>query len=226
MDRVVGVFSAFVAGAKAAGFPWAASVDVHYVLNACTVEIAFEHIPTNALMRHYGSTFGEAEYVDRQTLEDGGELIASQSAEGYVLFVSHPRKSAWSRPLDAEFIIGGPFDPTDVTHRLVEKMIRRHLVVVRMTSLFGGRHSLSIGERFTYQLVVLGELRKRYLLLRSLASLTNEWGKALVAAVLAVVGAIAASSCSGPADRQSHQVAAFIASSDNSSSIRLQATSK
>lgn len=187
MARLSHEFAAFSAAARRAGFPIHTSVGVHDVPNAGMVTITFNATATNAFRRQYKSAFDEQPFVDQQVLEEGGQLAASQSHDGYVFFISNPRKSEWAKPTDDAYIIAGPLDPTEVALPLIRKVIRRHLIVVRMSSAFGGSGSLTFGERCTFWWIVFIELRKRHNLYRSLISLTNEWGKAIVAAVLATI---------------------------------------
>lgn len=194
MARLSHEFAAFTAAARAADFPIHTSVGVHDVPNAGMVTLSFGAMATNAFQRQYRSAFDEEPFVDQQVLEDGGQLVASQSHDGYVFFISNPRKSEWAKPTNDAYIIAGPLDPAEVRQPLIRKMIRRHLIVVRMGSFFGGSGSLTLGERCMFWWIVLIELRKRYNLYRSLITLTNEWGKAIVAAVLATVLSLIAAS--------------------------------
>lgn len=226
MRRVIEEFSSFVLSAREAGFPVKMSVDSHDVPNAGLVELTLERQPTDALKRQYISAFdrdGE-EFSDRQVFEEGGQLVASQSAEGHVFFVSHPRRSEWCEPRDNAYIIGGPFEPTDVTRRVVQKMIRRHLIVVRTSSIFGGPRSLTFRERLAYQFIVLVELRKRYRLIRALMTLSNEWGKAFVAAALALLVSLV--SVAFTLALQRDQAVCVPEALNSCNSTRLHATSK
>ncbi|MFT7776515.1 hypothetical protein [Roseateles sp.] len=199
MVRLSHGFAEFTQAARAAGFPMHSSVGVHDVPNCGLVTLSFGSLPTNALRRKHLSLFDEPEYEDQQILEGGGQLAASQSPDGHVFFISNPRSSDWMKPSDGEYFLSGPLDPTEITRPLIRKMIQKHLIVLRMSSMFGGPGSLTRLERCTFWWIVLGDIRKRHAFYRSLATLSNEWGKAVVAAVFAaVVGFVTASLAPSP----------------------------
>lgn len=180
--------------------------------NGGIVSLSFGDVDMEAPIRKLLPFFFDEDHVDRPIREDGGQLVASLSVQGYVFFISHPRKSEWIKPTDESLIIGGPIEPTKVSAKLIQKMVRRHLIVLRKSSFYGGNGSLSWWERWVYRGIIFRELRNRYTLYRSLISLTNEWGKAIVAAVIATVlsllaAAITSPSCCQPCDSKTSAVA-------------------
>lgn len=191
MGRLSHGFAEFSHAARIAGFPMQPSLDVHDVPNCGLVTLSFGSLPTCALRRKHLALFEGPEHVDQQVLEKGGQLAASQSSDGHVFFISNPRSSDWMKPTDSEYFLSGPLDPIEVTPLLIGKMIGRHLIVLRMSSMFGGPASLTRLERCRFWWIVFGDIRKRHAFYRSMATLTNEWGKAIVAAAFAVIVAFA-----------------------------------
>lgn len=85
-----------------------------------------------------------------------------------------------------QLILFRPFDPTEVTPRLVRKAIRQYLLWLASTSILGSE-DVTLRDRLCIMWISFRDLRYRYELSRSLLSLRNEWGKALVAGVVAFV---------------------------------------
>lgn len=150
------------------------------------IQVNATRIQTGAINRTktYREDFSE-QHIDQPIFEEGGVLVASQSISGHVAIILHPRKSERLIPKEEQIILYERLDPTDVTSKLLEKSIRRYLLYIRSTSLFGHYDALSMSEKITIVLMKIGDIRYKYMLSRSLLGMKNEWAKIIFAAIIA-----------------------------------------
>jgi hypothetical protein len=192
--RIRSEFEAFVREARTAGFPFELCVQQHITPNEEVVQIYVQRTLTGIVDRKHVVPWDNLQYADTPVFESGGELVASQSATGFVHFIVHPRKSDRITPNKNDLIIYRSFDPTEVTVQVIRRALKRYLLILQDSSMIGTEDALSFNERLAVIWLNFRELRSRHELYRSLLSLRNEWFKAIVAGIFAfVVGYITGS---------------------------------
>lgn len=184
--RIRYAFERFVQEARRQNYPFGLHVSQHDHPNESVIQVSSSRLHTGAITRKtvHNEDFEERVF-DTPIFEDGGTLVASQSVSGHVAIIVHPRKSERIKPIDEQIILFGRLDPTDVTDAIIEKAIRRYVLYIRSTSVYGLYNSLSLIERLTLIHMRLSDIRYQYKLSRSLISMQNEWAKILVAVALA-----------------------------------------
>lgn len=90
--RIRREFENFVRLAREAGFQFELRVEQHDTPNEGVIQISVAQMPTGAVDRRFSPELGNEKYTDTPVLETRGELVASQSASGYVHFIVHPRQ--------------------------------------------------------------------------------------------------------------------------------------
>lgn len=185
--RIRWEFEAFVCAAREAGFPFNLSVQQHDTPNEGVIQICPEPSLIGIVNRKHNAPSDQPSHTDTPVFETGGELVASQSATGYVHFIVSPRCSDRITPARKELIFLRPLDPSKVTPCLIRKVIKRYLLVLQASSTIGTEDALTFSERIAVRWLHIWELRARYDSYRSMLALRNEWGKALVAIVGAFV---------------------------------------
>lgn len=185
--RIRWEFEAFVRHAREASFPLALHVDQHDTPNEGVVQITVQRLLTGTVHRKHNADFVEDSFVDTPVVETGGEFIASQSATGYVHFIMHPRRSDRIKPKETEIILLRPYEPTEVTVKVIRKALKQYLVLLQSSSILGNNNALTLTERLLVMWIRFRDLRNRYVLYRSLLSLSNEWGKAIIAGAIALI---------------------------------------
>jgi hypothetical protein len=183
--RIRWEFETFVRNAREAGFPLGLHVREYDTPNEGVVQITVAPLPTGTVTRKYGIDHNGEFVSDASVIETGGELIASQSASGYVHFIAHPRRSERIKPKEDELILLGPLEPTEVTVGIVQKALTRYLLILQSSLILGAEDALTIRERIHLLWIRFHDLRSRYRLYVSLLTLNNEWGKAVIAGVVA-----------------------------------------
>ena len=195
--RIRWAFEAFVRNAREAGFPLELHVHQYDPPNEGVVQIMVAPLPTGTVNRKYGIDNDGESVSDTPVIETGGELVASQSASGYVYFIAHPRRSERIKSKDEELILQGPLEPTEVTVGVVQKALGHYLLILQSSSILGADDALTFRERIHVLWIRFRDMRTRYKLYVSLLTLNNEWGKAVVAGVVAfLVGYITGSKTS------------------------------
>lgn len=180
-------FEAFVRETRSAGFPLELRVQQHETPNEAVIQIYAQRTVTEIVDRKHDAHWDIPPYTDTPVFETGGELVASQSATGFIHFIVYPRKSDRLTPNKSELIIYRQFDPTEVTIPIIRKVLKRYLLILQDSSLIGTEDALTFRERLIVTWLHFGELRSRHDLYRSLLSLRNEWLKAIVAGVFAFI---------------------------------------
>ncbi len=183
--RIVREFEAFVVSAHKAGLPFKLHVSHHHTPNEGTVQIMADPMATGAVDRKIALNEYGMSNVDTPVLETGGEFVASQSVQGYVHFIVYPRRSDRIKPKKESQILFQGFEPTDVTVDVVRRALKRYLILLQSSSVVGGASALTYQERFIVLWIAFRDLRNRYELYLSLLTLRNEWGKAVIAGVVA-----------------------------------------
>ncbi len=190
--RIRWELEAFVRIAGEAGLPFVFHIQQYDNPNEGVIQLTAERSFTGVVDRKTTMTPVGLSHVDTPVVESGGEFVASQSAAGMVHFIAHPRRSDRGTPKRKELFLLGPLDPTEVTSNVVQRALYRYLLVLQSSSLVGSENSLSFAGRVRVRWIYFRDLRRRYELYRSLLALRNEWGKALVAGLIAVVVAFVA----------------------------------
>jgi len=185
--RIRWEFEAFIRAARESGFPFELHLRQHDTPNEGVIQMTVGRTLTGAVNRKYGFDFSDETCIDTPVVETGGELIASQSATGYVHFIAHPRTSDRLKANKPNLILLGPLDPTDVTVRVIRKALRHYLLILQGSSTIGSEDALTFRERLIVILIYFRELRNRHDLYRSLLSMKNEWAKLLVPVVIALI---------------------------------------
>lgn len=185
--RIYEGFNAVFRVAREIGFPFQFQLDHVQTPNEEVIQLRASKTYVGVVNRKEHAPWEPAyPHTDRKVLEEGGELVASQSSTGHVFFLVTPRRSERSTPSETELILMGPLDPNDVTPGVVRKATRRYLVLLKATSSIGG-DSLGCSDWLLYQWTYTFELRAKYDLVRSAVGLKNEWLKASVTAVIAIL---------------------------------------
>lgn len=140
---------------------------------------------TGAVDRKLACPLSRSPYSDSPVFETEGTLIASQDVEGFINFIVYPRKSDRLSPIKNELLILASVEPTKVTPQLIRWAIRRYLLLLQDSSVLGSADALTRREHLMVWWLYFRELRGRHELYRSMLSLKNEWGKIIVAALLA-----------------------------------------
>lgn len=183
--RIRWEFEAFARHAREAGFPLELHVRQYDTPNEGVVQITVAPLPTGTVTLKYGIDHNGESASDTPVIETGGELVASQSASGYVHFIVHPRRSERIKPKEDELILLGPLEPTKVTVSVVQKALKHYLLILQSSSILGTEDALTFRERIHVLWIRFRDMRSRYKLYVSLLTLNNEWGKAVVAGVVA-----------------------------------------
>jgi len=184
-QRISREFEAFVMSARIVGLPFKLHISHHDTPNEGIVQIMVDPIATGAVDRKIAFNEYGMSNVDTPVLETGGEFVASQSVQGYVHFIMYLRRSDRIKPKNESQILFQGYEPTDVTVDVVRRALRRYLILLQSSSVVGGANALTYQERFLVLWIAFRDLRNRYELYRSLLTLRNEWGKAVVAGVVA-----------------------------------------
>lgn len=192
--RIRWEFEAFVIEARALGFPLSFNVHQFDTPNEGVIQISPGPINTGVVDRVQGNDWTEREHFDSPVIETGGDLIASLSATGLVHFIAHPRVSKRITPKTKELFLLRPYEPTDVTVKVIRKALRHYLLILQESSILGIENAITYRERVLVWWIGFRDLRSRCEFYTSLMSLRNEWGKALIAGVIAfLVGYISGS---------------------------------
>jgi hypothetical protein len=184
-QRIRREFEAFMVEARAIEFPFTFSVRQNDNPNEGVVQISPSPHNTGVVDRVQGDGWGGTEQIDSPVIETGGELIASISAMGLVHFIAYPRVSKRLKPKTKELFLLRPYDPADVTAMVVQKALRRYLLILQESSSLGAENAITYSERVLIWWIKFRDLRSRYDFYTSLLSLRNEWGKAIFAGVIA-----------------------------------------
>lgn len=185
--RIRWEFEAFVRAARGAGFPFDLRVQQDDTPNEGGIQISPGRSIIGIVDRKTNAPWDKPPYTDTPVFETGGELVASQSAQGYVNFIVYPRCSDRITPTRKELMLLRSFDPAEVTPKLIRKVIKRYLLVLQDSSAIGSEDALTFSEQIVVIWLHMWELRTRHDFYRSMLALRNEWGKALVAGVVAFV---------------------------------------
>jgi hypothetical protein len=185
--RIRWEFEAFVRAAKEANFMFEFHVQQHNDPNEGVIQISTRRSLIGIFDRKHNGFLERQPPIDTPVFETGGELVASQSATAYVHFIVYPRQSDRITPKQKELILFRPFDPVEITPRLVQKVLKRYLLVLQDSSALGCEDALTFAERITVIWLHFRELRNRHEFYRSMLALRSEWGKALVAGAVAFI---------------------------------------
>ena len=200
--RIQSEFESLTASARAAGFPFDLRVDHDETPNEEVIMVRAGRSFLGVVDRKHNAPWDQPPFQDSQVVETGGDLVASLAATGLVHFIVYPRKSDRMAPTKNELLIYGPLDPNAVTSRVVQKVISRYLLVLQDSSTFGNEDALTIFERLAVMWLYFRELRNRHEFYRSMLGLRNEWGKAVIAGLIAyAVGYYAGTSPPNPAQQ-------------------------
>lgn len=192
IDRIQWEFESFIRVARTAGFPFEFRFRQDDVPNENVITVSAERSFIGIVDRTHTALWEQPTFQDTQVVETGGELVVSQAASGFIHFIVYPRRSDRLKPVKKELLLFSPIDPVEITPRLVRKVIRRYLLVLQDSSTFGSEDALTFLERVMVSWLYFRELRSRNEFYRSMLGLRNEWGKAIVAGVVAfVIGYIA-----------------------------------
>ena len=192
--RIRWEFEAFTHLTRELKFPFAFRLQQHYSPNEGQIQLTALSSLTGVVDGQRNLYPEGLQFDGTRVEETGGELVASQSATGFVHFIAHPRTSDRLRATKSELIIAGPLDPTNVTASVIRKALRHYLLVLQGSSLIGIEDALTRQERLIIIWLYFRELRSRHDVYRSLLSMKNEWAKLLVAGALAfLAGYITAS---------------------------------
>lgn len=185
--RIYQSFERLAQGTRQARYPF--NLYVAELEHPCesVIQISATRTLTGAIKRTttHSEEFEERVF-DTPIFEEGGVLVASQSVSGHVAIIVHPRKSERIKPKEEQIILHERLDPTDVTNKLLEKAIKRYLLYMRSTSLYGCHDTLSLVEKAIIISMKIGDIRYRYKLSRSLLGMQNEWAKIILAAIAAL----------------------------------------
>lgn len=183
--RIRREFEAFVVEARAFDFPFSFSIRQYDNPNEGIVQISVSPYNTGVVDRVQDHGLGVAEHIDSPVIETGGDLVASISATGLVHFIAKPRVSKRLNPKTKELFLLRPYDPADVTAKVIQKALRRYLLILQVSSILGIEDAITYNERMLIWWIRFRDLRSRYEFYTSLLSLRNEWGKAIIAGVIA-----------------------------------------
>jgi hypothetical protein len=195
--RIRWELEAFVQASREVGLPFVFHLQQHDHPNEGLVQLTVASSFTGVVDRKTNLTPEGLRTDDTPVVETGGEFVASQSAAGMVHFVVHPRRSDRIKPKRSEVFIVGPLDPADVTRKIVQKAIARYLLILQSSSLIGSEDALRFLERWRVRWMYFRDPRRRYELYDSLLALRNEWGKALVAGLVALIATFIAGYVTG-----------------------------
>lgn len=192
--RIRWEFEAFMVETRALGFPLSFNVRQFDTPNEGVVQLSPSPINTGVVDRVQGDGFGKRAHFDSAVIETGGDLVASLSATGLVHFIAHARVSKRITPKTKELFLLRPYEPPDVTVKVIRKALRQYLLILQESSILGVENAITYRERVLIWWIEFRDLRRRYEFYTSLMSLRNEWGKALIAGVIAfLVGYISGS---------------------------------
>jgi hypothetical protein len=183
--RIRWEFEAFVVEARALGFPFSFTIRQYDTPNEGVVQISSSPHNTGVVDRVLGDDWDGREQFDSPVIETGGDLVASLSATGLVHFIAHPRVSKRLTPRTKELFLLRPYEPTNVTVKVIRKALRQYLLILQESSILGLENAITHKERVLVWWIRFRDLRSRYEFYTSLLSLRNEWGKALIAGVIA-----------------------------------------
>ncbi|WP_395008307.1 hypothetical protein [Undibacterium sp.] len=177
-------FETFINESKKLASPLTFYLTDHPAVNEGLIQISTTQRPTGTLAT-FNNEFG-IEKVDRGTLkfENGGSLAASQTVWGTVNFVITPCESERLTSNQKEFIIYFNLDPNEVTPQLVRKVIKKYLLLIRVTSLFCMHDSSSWSDRFHYFLIRVLDVRAKVNFQRDILTLKSEWVKKIVVPIV------------------------------------------
>lgn len=195
VHRIKSELEVFIRESKDLQFPFEFHLRQHDTPNEGQIQLNVRRFSTGVVDRHPDlETKRLFRFIDTPVEETGGELVASQSATGFVHFIASPRTSDRLKATKKELIIAGPLDPTAVTAPLIRQVLRHYLLVLQDSSIIGAEDALTRREKFVVLWLCFRELRNRHDLYRSLLSMKNEWAKIVVASAFAfLAGYITAS---------------------------------
>ena len=178
-------FESYIAASREAQFPFKFYIQHHGVPNEEQIQISVQPSKLGIIEQTYRALERSEPCSVFTPIETGGALVASQSATGFVLFIVHPRFSDRVDSTKKELLLFRPLDPAEITPRLLEKVMRLHLLLLQDSSLIGSQDALAFSERIeVWWLYFFRELRNRHEFYRSGLSLRNEWVKTLVTLAL------------------------------------------
>ena len=184
-QKIRQAFEGFVQQTRRNGYPFSLHVFDYDLSAEGIVQISATRIPTGAIVR---SVSHDAEFGERVSktpvMEEGGTLVASLSVSGHVAFVVYPRKSDRIKPVEEQLLLIHRLDPTDVTDRVLNRVILKYLLYMRSTSVLGMNDTLSTREWFALIWMKIGDVRYMHNLSRTVISMKNEWAKLLLAGVI------------------------------------------
>lgn len=186
--RIRQKFEQLATCARDTNYPFRLSVQEFEQPTESTIQISAGNNPTGAVNRKTEvDVCAGLKHIDTLVMESGGTLIASQSVSGYVHFVVYPYSSDRIQPKHKEIMLLRSFDPTEVTWSVLNKVIKRYLLCVRSSSVYGMSGDFTWRERALLVWIRVQDIRFRYRIAKSLMSLQNEWGKAIVTGLAALL---------------------------------------
>lgn len=191
--RVRRALESVVVAAKTSGYPFQLYVQEFEQPNEGLIQLSAGQNPTGVVNREECFDLEHGSWNrDTSVMESGAGLVVSQSVTGHVHFTVNLYACDRIRPRRQEVLLFVPLDPASVTERRVMRAVRLFFLFVRDSSVYGISGSRSFSSRALLAWIRFRDLRSRYKLVRSLASLKNEWAKAVFAAILALVVTIVA----------------------------------
>lgn len=171
--------------ARASGYPFRLRVTEYETPNEGTVQLVADMNMTGAVDRK--SRFDLEEFkeihIDTHVRETGGALVASQSVSGFIHFIAYPYTSDRIRAVPKQIFLAGPLHPNDVSPRLLRRMVRRYLLILRRSTVFGGTQALTWPEHARYWWIRLMDVRTKYRLGFEILTLKNSWANVLAGAI-------------------------------------------
>jgi hypothetical protein len=123
-------------------------------------------------------------YSDKPIIESGCCIVASQSVHGFINFIIYPYSSDRVKPDDENTILFYSLDPNQINTNKIHKALRRFMLILRTSSVYGELNTLSYSERALLLWMSMQDIRNKVRLQKSLITLNNQWGKAIVPAIL------------------------------------------
>jgi hypothetical protein len=125
--RIRAEFESFIRTAREVGFPFGLRLQQHETPNEEVIQISTDRSLIGIVDREHHAFWVNPQYTDTPVFETGGELVASQSATGYVHFIIHPRCSDRLTPTRKELIL---FRPFGILWKSLRAWFKKYLIVI------------------------------------------------------------------------------------------------
>lgn len=118
--------------------------------------------------------------------EKGAGLSFSLSSRGDVVVTIRPYKSEWVTRKEKSIIIKHGISPDNITDDFIEMCIRRFIIYIRASSIYGS-YSTRFYEHLFIKYLLIIDIKNRGKLINRSLDIFSRWGLVVISALLGVI---------------------------------------